>query len=42
MELLWFMLALVVVDLAAMLFAVDTRPGFEHTPRSWPRRSAGG
>lgn len=42
MELFWFVLALLVVDLAAMLFAVDTRPGFEHTPRRWTRRSTGG
>lgn len=42
MELLWFVLALLVVDLGAMLFAADTRPGLEHTPRSWTRRSSSG
>jgi len=35
MELIWLVLALLVVDLAAVLFAVDTRPGFEHSPRPW-------
>ena len=42
MELLWLVLSLIVVDLAAFLFAVDTRPGLEHTPRRWTRRSTGG
>ena len=49
MELIWLVLALLVVDLAAIVFAVDTRPGFEHAPRPWlrpsragVRRSAGG
>ena len=37
MELIWLVLALLVVDLAAILFAVDTRPGFEHSPRPWVR-----
>ena len=37
MELIWLMLALIVVDVAAVLFAVDTRPGFEHSPRPWVR-----
>ena len=40
MELIWLMLALLVVDLAAILFAVDTRPGFEHSPRPWTRSGA--
>ena len=44
MELIWLGLALLFVDLAAILFAVDTRPGFEHSPRPWvlpgARRSA--
>ena len=40
MELIWLMLALLVVDLAAILFAVDTRPGFEHSPRPWIRWGA--
>jgi hypothetical protein len=39
MEVLWLMIALiVVVDLAAVLFAVDTRPGLEHSARWSPRR----
>jgi len=42
MELIWLVLALLVVDLAAILFAVDSRPGFERSPRPWARRSAGG
>ena len=33
MELIWLVLALLAVDLAALLFAADTRPGLEHTPR---------
>jgi hypothetical protein len=37
MELLWVVLTLFAVDLAALLFAVDTRPGLEHTP-SWRHR----
>ena len=36
MELIWLVLALLVVGLAAVLFAVDTRPGFEHSPRPGP------
>ena len=49
MELIWLVLALLAVALAAILFAVDTRPGFEHSPRPWVwpgragvRRSVGG
>ena len=46
MELIWLVLALLVVDLAAIVFAVDTRPGFEHSRRPWvwpgTRRSVGG
>jgi hypothetical protein len=46
MELIWLVLTLLVVGLAAVLFAVDTRPGFEHSPRPWvwpgTRRSVGG
>ena len=38
MELIWLVLTLVVVDLAAFLFAVDTRPGLEHTSRWGDRR----
>jgi hypothetical protein len=42
MELIWLVLALLVVDLAAILFAVDTRPGFEHSPRPWAWRARAG
>jgi hypothetical protein len=42
MELVWLVLSLLVVDLAAMLFAADTRPGLRHTPRWWDRRSLSG
>jgi hypothetical protein len=38
MELVWLVLVLLAVDLAAFLFAVDTRPGFQHTARWRPRR----
>ncbi|HEY4728337.1 MAG TPA: hypothetical protein VIJ32_09055 [Actinomycetes bacterium] len=38
MELIWLVLTLVVVDLAAFLFAVDTRPGLQHTSRRHPGR----
>ena len=34
MELIWLVLALLAVDLAAILFAADTRPGLEHSSRS--------
>ena len=33
MELIWLVLALLAVDLAAVLFAADTRPGLEHSSR---------
>ena len=36
MEVIWLvlgLLGLLAVDLAALLFAADTRPGLEHTPR---------
>jgi hypothetical protein len=33
MELIWLILSVLVVDLAVLRFAVDTRPGFEHSPR---------
>ena len=42
MELIWLFLALLVVNLAAILFAADTRPGLEHSHRPWGRRSVGG
>jgi hypothetical protein len=38
MALLWFVLALAAVDLAAALCAAETRPGFVHSPRWWYRR----
>jgi hypothetical protein len=34
MVLLWLVLGLLVLDLAALLFAVDSRPGLEHSVRS--------
>jgi hypothetical protein len=37
MELLWLVLTLLAVDLAALLFAADTRPGLQHSSR-WPGR----
>jgi hypothetical protein len=36
MQLIWIVLALLAVDLAAFLFAADTRPGFKHTPHWRP------
>jgi hypothetical protein len=33
MELIWLVLSLLAVDLAALLFAADTRPGFLHSSR---------
>jgi hypothetical protein len=33
MELVWLILTLLAVDVAALLFAVDSRPGFEDTSR---------
>ena len=33
MELIWLVLALLAVDLAAVLFAADTRPGLERSSR---------
>jgi hypothetical protein len=38
MALLWIVLATAAVDLAAMLFAAETRPGFVSNPRWWHRR----
>jgi hypothetical protein len=35
MQIIWLVLSLLAIDLAALLFAVDTRSGLEHTPR-WP------
>jgi hypothetical protein len=31
MELIWLVLCLLAVDLAAFLFAAETRPGFDRT-----------
>lgn len=42
MALLWFVLALAVVDLAAVLYAAETRPGFVSNPRWWHRRRTTG
>jgi hypothetical protein len=41
MELIWLVLTLLAVDLAALLFAVDTRPGFEHSRRRAVAHSPG-
>ena len=41
MELLWLVLTLLAVDLAALLFAADTRPGLQHSARPGPRRPSG-
>jgi hypothetical protein len=38
MELIWLVLVLLAVDVAALLFAADTRPGLQHTPRWRDRR----
>ena len=38
MELIWLVLSLLVLDLAAILFAVDTRPGLQHSSRWRGRR----
>jgi hypothetical protein len=48
MELIWLVLTLLAVDLAALLFAADTRPGLQHSarwgfhrpPSSGPRRES--
>jgi len=42
MALLWFVLALAAVDLAAILCAAETRPGFADNPRWWHRRRLSG
>ena len=41
MELVWLVLTLIAVDLAALRFAADTRPGLQHSSRL-RRRSATG
>jgi hypothetical protein len=33
MELFWLVLAILAVDLAALLFGVDTRPGLQRSAR---------
>jgi hypothetical protein len=33
MEMIWLVLTLLAVDLAALLFAADTRPGLQHSAR---------
>jgi hypothetical protein len=38
MEVIWLVLSLLIVDLAALLFAADTRPGLQHSARWWNRR----
>ena len=38
MELIWLVLTLIAVDLAAFRFAADTRPGLQHTSRWHPGR----
>jgi hypothetical protein len=42
MEIVWLVLTFVAVDLAAVAFATDTRPGLEHSSRWWNRRSVSG
>jgi hypothetical protein len=39
MALIWLVLSLIVLDLAALLFAVDTRPGFQHSAHPTLRSS---
>ena len=41
MPLLWFVIILVVLDLAAVRFAADTRPGLEHSARRRRRAARG-
>jgi hypothetical protein len=38
MVLIWIVLGLLALDLAALLFAVDSRTGFEHSARARNRR----
>ena len=42
MTLLWFVLALAAIDLAALLGAAESRPGFVGNPRWWHRRRVRG
>ncbi len=39
MELIWLVLTVIAVDLAALLFAADTRPGLQHSSRPGFHRS---
>jgi hypothetical protein len=42
MELIWLVLSLIAVDLAAFLFAADSRPGFDTSLRRRDRHSTSG
>ena len=42
MALLWFVLILAAIDLAALLGAAETRPGFVHNPHWWHWRRVSG
>jgi hypothetical protein len=42
MVLIWLVLVLLALDLAALLFAADSRTGFEHSARARNRRLLGG
>jgi hypothetical protein len=42
MALLWFVAAVAAFDLAAVLFAAESRPGFVTNPRWWHRRGTSG
>jgi hypothetical protein len=42
MELILLVVGLLALDLAALLFAADTRPGLKHTARPGTRRVIGG
>ena len=41
MELIWLVVGLLVLDLAAVLFATDSRPGFERSARPLGARAHG-
>jgi hypothetical protein len=38
MELIWLVLAIIAVDLAALRFGADTRPGLQHSSHHRLRR----
>jgi hypothetical protein len=42
MEVIWLVLSLLALNLAAFVFAVDSRPGFEHTAQFPNRRTTPG